>query len=270
VKKQRDNDQSLPLGWTKTYAKTEDAKLTLSRAYVEHVLVTPPGLSSLDERIAHAGKAHEELRREHYLNLYITTLAPLAAIVEEIIQANPDADPRYLMRLLDEMAFDKLSLTAEKQTLILEALSHAEEIAFEYIAVLKEKAFADQWIQDLIKEWREEARWGKTEHIRKIAYAKLNRIVTALTQRWVRGRPRVEEEKKRQTRQQATSRSKALSRWVKKFEEDKAESGDAEGACKRTLIAFDKSTRIKDPHQKSLILQKLAPKLRALVAQERQ
>lgn len=242
------------LGWSKAYAKTEAAKLVFNRDFIEQVLVTPPELSSLDEKIEYQRKASEALRRDHYRNLYVDTLAPLAALAQQM-QASP---------------YEELSLTAEEQALVYKAIHQAEEIALEFIAVLKEEAFTDQWVRDLIKEWREEAKYGKTEKERKAARSKLNRIVTALLQKWEKGRPRVQEKKKRQTHNQATSRYKALSHWVKKFKEDKEESGDAEGACKRTLKAFEKSRRIKDPHQKSLIRQKLTLKLRELVKEERQ
>jgi len=254
VKKQRAKVARLPLGWTKAYAKTEAAKLVFSRDYVVRVLVTPPELSSLDEKIEYQRKAHEALLRDHYRNLYVDTLAPLAALAQQM-QASP---------------YEELSLTAEEEALVYKAIHQAEEIALEFIAVFKEEAFADQWIRYVIKAWREEARWAKTENERKTASAKLNRIVTALMQEWKRGRPRVPEKERWQTRQQSASRSKALSRWVKKFEEDKEESGDAEGARKRTLNAFEKSRRIKDSHHKSLIRQKLTLKLRELVAEESQ
>lgn len=256
VKRQNAKAARLPFGWTNAYAKTEAAKLTFSRGYLERVLVTPPELATapLDERIEHQRKAHEDLRREHYRTLYDETRVPLVALAQDIEQANPQGE---------------VFLTAQGEALVSETIARIEKIVVEYISVLKEESFTDKWVRDEIKAWRQNALYAGTEKERKAAHAKLNRIVPALMREWKdKGRPRVSEEEKRQNKNRGTSRSKALARRIARFEEDKNESGDAKGAYERVLRAFDKGCRIKDPHQKALIRNKLVQELQPLVEAE--
>jgi len=83
------------------------------------------------------------------------------------------------------------------------------------------------------------------------------------------GRPEtVPAERKRDSKNEAAARSKALTRWVKKFEAYHATFGDPQQAYRQTLTEFNESPRIKDVKLKALIRQKLVSKLRPRIAGE--
>lgn len=93
------------------------------------------------------------------------------------------------------------------------------------------------------------------------AQANLLRIGKELA--WVGGGRKGDttEEEKRQTKNKASSRSKAKTRWVNKFERLAEKLGDAQQAYQQTLHDFHYNSRIRDPHQRGLIRKQLIKEL---------
>lgn len=191
-------------------------------------------------------------KREIDERLYKPVIDVLPHSSHEVILTEEEYETRYqkdLVELAKQLATEK-----DEQ--------ESTELLFFFLKYYGLRLLAEPSILPLVQGWWF-AQW-QDEHARK----NLQEICDILVERGA-GRPEeLDENTKRKAKAQATARSKAVSRWLAKFGRYKEQLGSTEASKKQILMEFGDSTRIKDPHQKNLILQELRRRLRSKKVQK--